>query len=191
MAITEVSICNGALTLLGADRITALTQDTEEAKICLERYSYVRDSVLQIHPWAFCIFRAYLTANLEGPIYDYQYKFQLPTTPYCLMVLEVWEDEDWVIEEHYILCNTANINIKYIGRVTDTSTFPPIIADLISSRLALEIAYKITGSAAMVQNMDRLYHLRMNEVLSRESKLDNMPYTASDIYSDNWFTKRI
>jgi len=190
MAVTEVSISNGALTLLGADRIISLTQDSEEARICAERYEHVRDSLLQVHPWSFCIFRALLSESSSTPLYDYQYKYLLPTTPFCLMVLEVWEDDDWVIEEHYLLCNSTNIHIKYIGRITDTSLFPPMFADLISVRMATEIAYKITGNAVLSQYMDRLYQQRLFETLSREAKADSMPSINNDVYRDPWFTRR-
>ena len=191
MATTEVSICNGALLMIGGDTIMDLTDNSEEARACAERFAHVRDSILQIHPWPFCIFRASLNASTDKPLYDYQYKFLLPTSPSCLMLLEVFEDDDWVVEDKYLVCNSAVVNIKYIGRVTDASRYPSVVADLMSARLAYEIAYKLVGSAQVVALAQQAYQLRLAEALSRESKVDNMPQMNDDVYTDKWARSRM
>jgi len=48
---TEVSICSNALRRLGDDPITALTDDTERARLCNAFYVPSRDLVLRSHPW--------------------------------------------------------------------------------------------------------------------------------------------
>ena len=46
-----VQICNSALNQLGASSITALTDDSKNARLCNERYTTIRDAVFRAHPW--------------------------------------------------------------------------------------------------------------------------------------------
>ena len=46
-----VQMCNSALNQLGAASITALTDNTKNARLCSERYPTVRDAVFRSHPW--------------------------------------------------------------------------------------------------------------------------------------------
>ena len=56
-----VDIANSALNTLGATNITALTEDTKTARICNQRYSFVRDAVFRAHPWNCLVTRVALT----------------------------------------------------------------------------------------------------------------------------------
>ena len=40
-----VNICNSALNLIGASTISALTEDTKNARLCNQRYEPVRNRV--------------------------------------------------------------------------------------------------------------------------------------------------
>ena len=53
-----VQICNSALNQLGASSITALTENSKNARICNERYETVRDAVYRSHPWN-CLLREF------------------------------------------------------------------------------------------------------------------------------------
>ena len=46
-----VDICNEAMDLLGAATITALTENSKEARLCNRRFETVRDAVLRAHTW--------------------------------------------------------------------------------------------------------------------------------------------
>ncbi len=53
-----VDICNEAMDLLGAATITALTENSKEARLCNRRFSTVRDATLRSHSWNCAIARA-------------------------------------------------------------------------------------------------------------------------------------
>ncbi len=55
---TELSICNMALGLLGADSIQALDENTQAARICQSWYEHSRDALQRAHPWSFLVHRA-------------------------------------------------------------------------------------------------------------------------------------
>ena len=44
-----VDICNEAMDLLGAATITALTENSKEARLCNRRFETVRDAVVRAH----------------------------------------------------------------------------------------------------------------------------------------------
>ena len=58
--MTEIQIANMALTMLGADTITAFTDSTEPARALSAIYDYTRDDMLREYPWSWAIKRAEL-----------------------------------------------------------------------------------------------------------------------------------
>ena len=46
-----VDICNSALNLLGASTISALTDDTKNARLCNQRYEPIRNRIFRSHSW--------------------------------------------------------------------------------------------------------------------------------------------
>ncbi len=82
-----VDICNEAMDLLGAATITALTENSKEARLCNRRFSTVRDATLRSHSWNCAIARADLAADSTAPSFGFANQFPLPTDPFCLRVL--------------------------------------------------------------------------------------------------------
>ena len=75
-----VSICNSALNQLGAASITALTDNSKNARLCNERYETVRDAVFRSHPWNSLIKRQQLAQDTATPAYGFSYQFTLRET---------------------------------------------------------------------------------------------------------------
>ena len=63
-----VDICNEAMDLLGAATITALTENSKEARLCNRRFETVRDAVLRAHTWNVAITRAELVDVVAVPV---------------------------------------------------------------------------------------------------------------------------
>ena len=187
MTATVISICNSALTLIGADRIASLSEESEEATICQERFDHVRDSVLQIFPWNCCIVRKKLTQNKIKPAFEYQYSHNLPISPQCLSVLSVQETDEWVIEGDFLVSNTSPVNIVYVGKITEPHKYPPYLCELIAARLSIEIAYKLTGNVNVHNSCMQLYTYKLKEAVELEGRQGNMPRTIDDLYRDPWF----
>ena len=103
-----VQICNSALNQLGAASITALTDNSKNARLCNERYNTVRDSVFRSHPWNSLIKRIQLAQNTSTPVYGFSYQFNLPSD--CLRVLTIDAyNSDYKVEGRKILCNTSSV----------------------------------------------------------------------------------
>ena len=169
---TEVSICANALRRLGDDPIVSLTDDTERARLCNAFYSEARDDVLRSHPWNFAITRQQLSQLSATPLYQYSYQYALPTDPFCLRVLEM-EYSDYVFKiEHLagtgrvLLTDEGTAKIIYIARITDTAQFDPLFIDTLTAKMSVDLAYPVTGSVQLQQNMQKLFESKLREARS-------------------------
>ena len=170
-----VDICNEAMDLLGAATITSLTENSKEARLCNRRYETVRDHVLRAHPWNCAITRKALAKDSEAPAFGFKNQFTLPTDPYCLRVISLWNalvDNEvsaydsqimYKIEGRKIITDADSCKITYIARVTDSEQFDTLLSSTIAHRLAAETAYAITGSNGVSQAMMALYDQRLKE----------------------------
>ena len=66
-----VDICNSALNLLGASTISALTDDTKNARLCNQRYEPIRSRIFRSHPWNCLIKRVELAKDSAAPVIEY------------------------------------------------------------------------------------------------------------------------
>ena len=173
---SEVDICNIALNNLGASNITALTEDSKPGRLCNQRYEFVRDTVFRAHPWNCLIRRVELAQDSDTPAFGFTYQYTLPADPYCLRVLTLWtgttnSDEAayddggtmFMIEVRKLLTNVSTAKIIYLARVTDPNEYDSLLIETISARLAAELCYAITGSAAMLAPMIATYEAKLKE----------------------------
>ena len=176
-----VDICNEAMDLLGADTITALTENSKEARLCNRRFETARDAVLRSHPWNPAIARATLAKDSTSPSFGFSNQFPLPTDPFCLRVLSLFTsnvDSEvspydsqamFKIEGRSILTDEDTCRIVYIGRIIDTEQYDALLSNAIAHRLAADTAYSITGSTTVAQQMFALYQDRLKEARSMDA----------------------
>lgn len=165
MTASVVSICNQALAILGADRITDIGEDSAPARLCSVLYEPCRDAVLRAYPWNFATRRTSLAALTTTPSWGFDAEYQLPEGPspeFCLRVLDVYgadeRNEPWKVEGRTIRTNLeAPLYISYIARVDDPAQFDVLFVKALAARLATELAYPLTASASMMDMASRLY----------------------------------
>ena len=187
---TEVSICSNALRRLGDDPITSLTDDTERARLCNAFYADARDACLRSHPWNFAITRASLAQLSATPVYGFDYQFALPTDPFCLRVLAM-EFEDYVFkvenlstQGRVLLTDQETAKIIYIARVTDTTLFDSLFVDTLVAKLAADLAYPVTNSLKVQEQMYRLFQLNLSEARSIDGQEGFIDDLVSDTFTD-------
>jgi hypothetical protein len=167
---SDTQICNLALLRLGAASITSLTDNTPEAKLCNILFDDMVDEVIMEGSWSSTIKRVALVKTTNTPAYGFTDEFQLPTSPFCLKVLEINEATtgtyDFRIEGDKLLANVSTVSIKYVARLTNTGEFDPMLKRAIVSRLAAELAYPITGSQSVTKDMFALYKQHVQEGLA-------------------------
>jgi len=130
-----------ALSRLGLEDITLLTDDTARAIACRVAYQNVIDEVLLEHDWVCARYMKDLTALVSTPAYKFYYQYLLPANPYCLRIREVANLSEVSIKYQmmgrYILCDEPDgLYLSYNKRVTDPTELDGILANCISLRLA-------------------------------------------------------
>ena len=182
---SEVSIANEALLLLGANTITSFDDDDSNAVLVDRFYHTERDAILRSHRWNCAIETANLASLSATPIIDWEYQFTLPVDPYCLRVLDVRTVTgdiylDFAIQGRKILTQESTIDITYIKRVEDPSSFDALLYQTIVFRLAWKLAFPITRPHTVMTHMGTMY-----EAVAREARaIDSQEGTPEIIETD-------
>ena len=181
----EVAICNAALSLLGANRIVALTDVSKEAVLCNQFYAQARDATLRAYPWNFATRRADLGAPLASsdenyPEWGFTYGFTLPSNPWCLRVLETENFEPYRVEGRTLYADVSSLKIRYIARIDSPEQFDESFKMALANNLAMLLAIPITKSDKMLASMTAMY----NASIAQAQHVDTQEGTPDEIDSD-------
>ena len=146
-----VDIANMALSNIGdSATVSNLTppEGSAQATHCARFYPMARDSLLELHDWAFATRRATLALLSDAPAFGYAYAYQAPND--MLKARFVVDPSlpgtpvDFVVEDDgtnkTILTDQANAAMLYTMRVTDTGKFPPLVEMALSWLLSAYLA---------------------------------------------------
>ena len=157
-----VDICNSALNQIGASNIIALTEDSKAARLCNQRYEFVRDATFRAHPWNSLTTRVSLAPDTATPVFEFTQQFTLPTDPFCLRVLGLSDANIlYRIEGRKLVCNESTIEMLYIARVTDVNEYDTLLIETLAAALAADLAYPLVGSSALGSNMYSNYQTKL------------------------------
>ena len=157
-----VDICNGALNKLGATTILSLTEDSKNARLCNSRYTQVRDALFRSHPWNCLQKRIELAADSVAPAWGFSYQYTLPAD--CLRLLVILDyDSNYKVEGRKVLSNTSSMKILYVARVTDPNEYDELLIETLSAALGADIAYGVTSSSPVTQNMYTLFQNKLRD----------------------------
>jgi hypothetical protein len=194
---SDVDICNSALNMIGASNIISLTEDSRAARVCNQRFEFVRDAVSRAHPWNALVRRASVAAETDTPAFEFSYQHALPADPYCLRVIRPQDiDTIYRVEGRKILANVTPFNFIYIARVTDPNEYDQLLIESIAARLAADISYALVNSATLTASMFQLYNDKLSEarfVDATEGTPDNITnqdrsaFVESDMFISSRF----
>ena len=184
-----VNICNSALNLIGASTISALTEDTKNARLCNQRYEPVRNRVFRSHNWNCLVKRVQLAQNSTAPAIEYDYAYALPSD--SLRVLKIHNGNvdsiesnlEYKIEGKNIVTNETTVYVVYVALDTDPNNYDAYLREAISHQLAADLAYAITNNATLANN----YMARADERL-REARFIDATEKSLDTVEAKEFT---
>jgi len=178
--ITEVSICNQALSWLATGRITSLTENTDRARLCADNYYEARDATLEMAAWTFATKRFILNpvpdSDPVDPPYGYAKRYQLPVE--ILRVIECRSDAvrpngvsnlDWRVEENYIVTDAGILYVKAIIEMTDVNLFSSLFRQAMTARLAAMMSPTITESNTKTETLWALFGNYILEATAMDS----------------------
>lgn len=188
---TQEDIINGALTKLGANPITALTDGSLES----ERVSYVYDFVLKdlqrSYPWKFLIKRDELLEDATPPKWGYSARYPMPAdsirlldirstnvdTGYAVRNLKV---DAWDLESGFILCDVSdNIYIRYLKHEPVVENWDDSFMQVMMTALALELCEAFTQDPTKKQQLTAELSRRLLQAASNDS-FEMQPRTLND-----------
>lgn len=193
MAADSVEIVNSALHKLGAKRITSLSDSVKAAEIANDIYNRLRKEVLRSHPWNFAVKYVDLSATANTPVWDLEYtkEFLLPSDVLRVLETDLYEDQKWEIgtnvdNNKVIFCNVDTLAIKYIKDITDTTIFDANFDECLAYRLAMDMAYPLTQSRALSQDMRKAY----KEMLGPAMSFDAQEKSPDVVEANQWIDER-
>ena len=186
---SDVDICNSALNMIGASNIVALTEDSRAARVCNQRFAFVRDATFRAHPWNCLLRRTSMAAESDAPAFEFTSQHTLPSDPYCLRVLRP-EDPDTVyrVEGRKLLSNTTPFKMIYVARVTDPNEYDQLLLETLAARLASDISYALVNSASLTAQLYQLYEQKLSEarfVDATEGTPENIVNMERATYSES------
>jgi len=183
---SETSVCNSALTKLGAARINSRSDGSKNARACDSAFDRVRDMALRKHPWNFAITRAQLAADVTAPLFDYAASYTIPSD--CLRILPPNDYRlDWHREGDAILTNQgAPLNLRYVKRVTDVNAMDALFQEVLAYELAEDLCELITQSNTQLQ----LLHEGKKELLAEAKRTNAIEQVSQELPEDDWIAVR-
>ena len=188
-----VNLCNSALNLLGASTISALTDDTKNARLCNQRYEPVRNRVFRSHAWNCLHKRVQLAQNSTAPVIEYDHAYALPSD--CLRVLKIHNGTtdsiadalDYKLEGRNIITDEDTVYAIYIALDTDPNNYDTYLRESISHQLAADLCYAITNNATLANQ----YMTRADERLREARFIDATENSLGTIESNEFTNARL
>ncbi len=192
---SDVDICNSALNMIGASNIISLTEDSRAARVCNQRYEFIRDAVFRAHPWNCLVTRTSLAADSDTPAFEFDHQHTLPAD--CLRVLRP-ENPDTVfrVEGRKIISSTTPFKMIYVARITDPNEYDQLLIESIAARLAADVSYALVNSASLSQMLMATYDSKLSEARFVDAtegtpantvNIDRAAYTESDVFISSRF----
>lgn len=169
---SKTEIASAALVEVGAAPITDLDADTTTNGDIVRRwYTHTRDSMLRQYTWNFALARQSLSRDVTGPDFEFTYSFSLPTDPYCLRVLEMYNStSEWKVEGRKLLTDDEAVNLKYISRVSNPVEFDELFTDALVFRIASNIAVPIKRDKTLARSLLEIAELKTQAARTHDSQ---------------------
>jgi len=191
-----VEICNSAVNILGANNITALTEDSKNARLCNQRYEPLRDAVFREHTWNCLVKRVQLAQDTASPTHEYTYQYQLPSD--CIRVLSLGGYHDgsssnvdggqkFKVEGRKILTDEDTVYLIYSARVADPTQYDSLLIESIVARLAAELCYAITSSTSLAVALKQDYNEKLRLARHADATEGTPDYIDSSTFINSRF----
>ena len=184
---SEVNVANLALTDLGADRIIALNEDSENARKVNAIFDLKRDSLLRLHPWNFAIQRRNFNKTTNTPEYGFDSEFQIPGDVIRILTSENRAVDEWVREGDKVLVDDTSFKARCIIRIEDPTKWDEMFVSTFAALLSAELAYSITDSRTVAKDRWDTF----KEKLRQTTGVDAQVGTPSELFADEWIDSRL
>lgn len=191
MSVSQTTICNLALQMLGEPAITSITESSPKARHFLVCYDAILAAELRAHVWNFAKSRANPALSGVTPAFDYDYAFIVPDD-FLRVILPANTYLDWKVERHdsdtCILTNEgSSIDLTYIALVTDPTKFDPLFVIAFAASLAEHLCEPITQSTDKKQYVAA----KRREAIAQARRTNAIENVAQEAAEDTWSAVRL
>lgn len=154
-----VFICNLALSNIGKENISDLSEASAEARACKQFYAHTRDTLLQSYPWRWAGKTQALASVTNDKPNRWAHAYQRPSD--CLKIRRLMGEMmldyvpysqgqvvgggfSYAVEGSVIYAGLSPAYLQYTQRVEDPTLFPPLFQDALSWHLAVRLAMPLT-----------------------------------------------
>lgn len=191
---SDTDIANVAMRLLKAQRITSLTDGSNNANAANDVFTEVRDDLLRAHNWNFATKRQKLAQSSTAPTFEFENAYPLPAD--WMRTVSVHDNdagagtviykEEEVDDQGVIVTSADELWIRYIYRVTDPNRMAADFRVAFSYALALAIPGVSNLSAAREDRLEK----RAKRRLDKAKHSDAVGSTPERRPAGSWITVR-
>lgn len=180
--MSKVAIANRALSLLGANKITNVADETAEAAAVQNSWDGALKSILSESCWGFASKRVMLNKLNLSPAFGKGYYFQIPND--CVRIFDVMDRRvKWRVEGDKVLAESDTFGIIYTYMEQNDSVYFPAFTDAFVVLLAADMCFELTNSAARYNELLDLYK---GEFLPIARNKDSRSRTPQEVIDDEW-----
>lgn len=187
---TTVGIVNHALLLCGASPITALTDDTANARAMNAIYENARKSVLTECRWTFSLTRTTLvtvaTTTIQWLRAEEAYVYNRPTD-----ILRIWEMSDieaiWREEGAYIISDTITLGTLATRDHAEVGLWRHKFVDAFMDKLCSDVSFMILNDAKKGQLFLEKYE---KITLPKAMAEDSQTGTHQEVIDNEWLKSK-
>lgn len=180
--------------LLKANRITSLTDGSNNANAANDVFTEVRDDVLRAHNWNFATKRQKLAQSSTAPTFEFDNAYPLPSD--WLRTVSVHDNdagagtvlfrEEEVADQGVILSSADELWIRYVYRVTD----PNRMAADFRTAFAYELALAMPGVSNLSAAREDALEKRATRRLRRAKHSDAVGSMPERRPAGSWHSSR-
>jgi hypothetical protein len=178
---TQLSVANGALRLLGVQRIDSLSDTTKKAaRVLNDAWSDAVRVCFESYNWNFASERASLSRSEDTPAYGWDYYYVKPSDWMRTINITKSDDEedklrDFVDEgggttatKGLIATNAAAVYLRYVSSnyMTRYGNWPQNFADYVSAKLAEMTCQELTGNDSKMQRINLALRISKHDAIN-------------------------
>lgn len=188
---TTVGICNKALVLCGASPITALTDDTANARALNAVFDIARKSILTECRWTFALTRSTLSTVATTSIaFLYPEETNVYNRP--TDALRIWQMSEieaiWREEGAYIISNSASMSTLYTFDHSEVGLWRHKFVEAFIDKLCSDICFMILNSATKAEAFLSKYE---KVTLPKAMAEDSQTGTHQEVIDDAWLRGKL
>lgn len=174
----KINVVNQALILVGANTITSLEDDSQEAKVMKKLYYLTRDALLESYEWSIAIRQwtpAPLSEDVEPP---WSYAYPLPSDIIRLLRVDrgsytrgLSRDQiDHVVYDRVIYTNYQIGFCTGLRSMEEEGDFSALFDDMFSLKLAMKACVALSLSNTILQNLAGMFQIAQKQAKSRDGQ---------------------